>query len=78
VHCFQELATGSLFLPDLFISTSSGGLFFDVPVILISEDLIVGLAQATMIFGAMSSSFSRIHCPSDAIYDRPDLVVNRM
>ncbi|MDD5266310.1 MAG: hypothetical protein PHO08_04170 [Methylococcales bacterium] len=41
----------------LTIFSSSGGLFFDVPVILLSEDLIGGLAQETMTCGAMSGNF---------------------
>jgi len=57
---FLRQATGSLVLPNLFISSSSsGGLFFDAPVILPPEDLIGGLAQEIMICGAMSGSFQR-------------------
>jgi hypothetical protein len=58
VQCF--LISGSLFFPNLFIFSSSGGLFFDAPVIVLPEDLIGGLAQEIMICGAMCGCFQGI------------------
>jgi hypothetical protein len=41
---FHGQARGSSFFSNFFISSSSGGLFFDAPVILLSEVLIGALS----------------------------------